>query len=234
MTNNRAEAARQIFTDHEDFTEVFITSDSLGFEVESTAAGHAATHLGNARTDYISVKPADLEVIDDIEDATTEQDVDDIIDAVTEGLEEGEEVKTWIQEFADGKKAEIVEAARVAAKLIVITESERTTELELMTHGEEDQDVLDAIDDRIAALSDKDEPEASFTYVATGLSVEFTDTSKNDPSSWSWRFEPGISGESSLQNPTHIFSGAGTYTVALTATNAAGSDQASVTITVAP
>lgn len=54
------------------------------------------------------------------------------------------------------------------------------------------------------------------------LSVAFTDTSTNTPTSWSWTF--GDTGTSSSQNPTHSYTAAGTYTVALTATNATGSD----------
>lgn len=54
------------------------------------------------------------------------------------------------------------------------------------------------------------------------LSVTFTDASTNTPTSWSWDF--GDTGTSTQQNPTHNYTAAGTYTVALTATNAGGSD----------
>ena len=54
-----------------------------------------------------------------------------------------------------------------------------------------------------------------------GLSVNFRDFSTNSPTSWNWNFGDGTS--SNLQNPTHIFSRAGTYTVQLTASNTAGS-----------
>jgi uncharacterized protein (TIGR02145 family) len=53
-------------------------------------------------------------------------------------------------------------------------------------------------------------------------SVQFTDLSTNSPSSWSWNF--GDSNSSTLENPSHIYATAGTYTVTLTATNSAGSD----------
>jgi Zn-dependent metalloprotease len=55
------------------------------------------------------------------------------------------------------------------------------------------------------------------------LTVNFTDQSSNGPTSWSWNF--GDTGTSSAQNPSHQYTAAGTYTVTLTATNAAGSDQ---------
>lgn len=53
------------------------------------------------------------------------------------------------------------------------------------------------------------------------LSVNFRDTSTNVPTSWNWNFGDG--GSSTLQNPTHIYSKAGNYTVKLVATNSAGS-----------
>jgi PKD repeat protein len=68
-------------------------------------------------------------------------------------------------------------------------------------------------------------PVANFAGIPTTgnapLSVTFTDSSTNTPTSWSWTFGDG--GTSTAQNPTHIYSG-GTYTVSLTATNAGGSN----------
>ena len=52
--------------------------------------------------------------------------------------------------------------------------------------------------------------------------VNFTDTSTNTPTSWSWTF--GDTGTSTAQNPSHQYTSVGTYTVALTASNAGGSD----------
>ncbi|MFN7972752.1 MAG: PKD domain-containing protein [Acidobacteriota bacterium] len=54
------------------------------------------------------------------------------------------------------------------------------------------------------------------------LAVAFTDLSTNAPTSWSWTFGDG--GTSSAQNPGHTYLAAGTYTVALTAGNACGSN----------
>ena len=69
-------------------------------------------------------------------------------------------------------------------------------------------------------------PTADFTATpltgAAPLSVAFTDTTTNPPTSWAWNF--GDTGTSTSQNPTHNYATPGIYTVALTATNASGSD----------
>ena len=69
-------------------------------------------------------------------------------------------------------------------------------------------------------------PVASFTGTPTTgkapLIVTFTDTSTNNPTSWSWNFGDGSADTS--QNPSHTYSSAGNYTVALTAINSAGSN----------
>ncbi|MFZ5517544.1 MAG: PKD domain-containing protein [Candidatus Zhuqueibacterota bacterium] len=54
------------------------------------------------------------------------------------------------------------------------------------------------------------------------LAVNFTDASTGQISSWSWNFGDG--GTSTQQNPSHTYSTAGTYTVALTVTGPGGSD----------
>ncbi|OWY23806.1 PKD domain-containing protein [Sphingobacteriales bacterium UPWRP_1] len=64
-------------------------------------------------------------------------------------------------------------------------------------------------------------PIPQFTYAVTGLSVTFTNTSGNS-NAYSWNFgDPatGSSNTSTLTNPSHTFSAAGTYTVSLTAYN---------------
>lgn len=70
-------------------------------------------------------------------------------------------------------------------------------------------------------------PVAAFTGSPTTgcapMSVNFTDQSTNTPTSWAWDFGDG--GNSAVQNPSHQYTTPGSYTVTLTATNAAGSDQ---------
>jgi len=69
-------------------------------------------------------------------------------------------------------------------------------------------------------------PVASFvSTVNTGtapLTVQFVDSSTNSPTSWAWSFGDGNT--STLQNPSHTYVTAGTYTVTLTATNTGGSN----------
>jgi PKD repeat protein len=60
------------------------------------------------------------------------------------------------------------------------------------------------------------------TSGAAPLTVNFTDSSTNSPTSWSWSFGDG--GTSTAQNPSHQYTTANQYTVSLTATNAYGSD----------
>ena len=75
------------------------------------------------------------------------------------------------------------------------------------------------------------EPQAAFTVSPTacnGSTVQFTDNSSAPGSTivaWNWNFGDPASGAnntSTLQNPTHVFSGPGTYTVTLNVTSAAG------------
>ncbi|UCH98232.1 MAG: PKD domain-containing protein, partial [Candidatus Aminicenantes bacterium] len=60
--------------------------------------------------------------------------------------------------------------------------------------------------------------------VQVGNSVQFTDLTTNNPTSWSWTFEGGNPSSSTSQNPQVTYNTIGTYTVTLTATNAQGSD----------
>ena len=77
-------------------------------------------------------------------------------------------------------------------------------------------------------------PVASFTFAPAspraGQTVTFTDTSTNAPTSWLWEFGDGFT--SSVRNPVHAFSAAGTYGVTLTATSAGGSGTKTNTVTV--
>ncbi len=68
------------------------------------------------------------------------------------------------------------------------------------------------------------------------LTVAFTDSSINSPTSWVWNFGDG--GTSNLPNPSHQYSSVGTYAVTLTTANAEGSGTnvktGFITVTAAP
>ncbi len=57
---------------------------------------------------------------------------------------------------------------------------------------------------------------ANVTTGETPLAVQFTDLTTHSPTAWAWDFGDG--GTSTLQNPTHTYLAAGTYTVSLTVT----------------
>lgn len=70
---------------------------------------------------------------------------------------------------------------------------------------------------------------ANNTNPAIGQTVSFTDLSTNSPTTWNWSIDPPtvtyVGGSTSVsQNPQVQFSAGGLYTVALTASNAAGND----------
>ena len=72
-------------------------------------------------------------------------------------------------------------------------------------------------------------PVASFTIqdntLCKNVQNDYTSTSTNSPTSYSWVFEGGTPGTSASQNPTNItYANAGTYDVTLTASNASGSN----------
>jgi len=85
----------------------------------------------------------------------------------------------------------------------------------------------------IAVTSTTTAPVAAFTANKTAgdvpLSVKFTDASTNTPTAWTWDFDNDGTVDSTLQNPVHTYSTAGTYTVKLTAENTAGSNSVTKT-----
>lgn len=69
---------------------------------------------------------------------------------------------------------------------------------------------------------------ANFTsdlnFVCPGNTVQYTDLSNNNPTSWTWTFSGGTPGSSTLQNPLVQYNTSGQYDVQLVVTNANGSD----------
>jgi len=83
-------------------------------------------------------------------------------------------------------------------------------------------------------------PVAAFNATPTSgcapLTVNFTDQSTGNITSWSWTFGDG--GNSTAQNATHSYAGAGTYNVTLTVSGACGNNTKTetnyITVTAAP
>jgi gliding motility-associated-like protein len=99
---------------------------------------------------------------------------------------------------------------------------------------------LPCTDTSIQTITVNPLPTALFTYSAAcfGQTTSFTDASTitggGNIASWNWNFgdaASGINNISTVQNPTHIFSAAGTYSVILTVTSNFGC-QSTVTLTV--
>ena len=78
----------------------------------------------------------------------------------------------------------------------------------------------------ISYESDLEPPTASFSFSPTapqpGAEVSFSDESTGGPTSWMWDFGDGET--SAEQNPSHIYTTAGSKTVTLVVSNASGSD----------
>lgn len=79
-------------------------------------------------------------------------------------------------------------------------------------------------------VTDGTPPTAAFAFTVNNKQVNFVDQSVG-ATSWSWDFGDGS--QSTERNPIHTYASTGTYTVVLTATNAAGSAQASQVVTIA-
>ncbi len=63
------------------------------------------------------------------------------------------------------------------------------------------------------------------TTINAGQSIDFYDNSSNSPTSWSWTFNGGTPGSSSVQYPSGIvYNTAGSYDVSLTSSNPYGSN----------
>ncbi|HEX5689605.1 MAG TPA: PKD domain-containing protein, partial [Roseiflexaceae bacterium] len=71
-------------------------------------------------------------------------------------------------------------------------------------------------------------PTADFSATPTSgtapLQVQFTDSSSGAPTSWAWDFDNNGTTDSTAQNPSVTYNGAGTFSVKLTVTNAGGSN----------
>jgi PKD repeat protein len=97
-----------------------------------------------------------------------------------------------------------------------------------------EQFVFGEVEDYTLSLSglEPQAPVADFsgnpTTVVVGNSVQFTDLSLNNPTSWSWTFNDGTPSTSTSQNPLITYNLVGTFSVSLTVTNSEGSNTKTV------
>ncbi len=80
-------------------------------------------------------------------------------------------------------------------------------------------------------------PTAGFTFNSTGcapFTVQFTNTSSSNATSFEWEFPGGNPSSSTDVNPTVTWNTAGVYVVTLTASNSSGSSTSTATVTVNP
>src|SRR5205085_11566302 len=96
------------------------------------------------------------------------------------------------------------------------------------------------VDDFLFTAAVSTPPTANFSGNPTSgtapLTCEFTDQSTGTPTSWAWDFQGDGIVDSTQQNPQFIYTTPGSYTVSLTASNAAGSSTntkvSAITVTV--
>ncbi|MCB0545881.1 MAG: PKD domain-containing protein, partial [Saprospiraceae bacterium] len=73
-------------------------------------------------------------------------------------------------------------------------------------------------------------PTAGFSASPTSgcgpLTVQFTNASSPNATSWNWQFPGGTPSSSTQQNPTVVYNNAGTFNVTLTVSNSVGSNTA--------
>jgi PKD repeat protein len=112
------------------------------------------------------------------------------------------------------------------ACMYMFTNGQKTRSLALFASGGSRVSLLSSL----GCQSISSPPVANFsadvTSSCTGL-IRFTDLSTNAATSWSWNFGDGQT--STTQNPTHLFTTNGTFTVTLTATNTFGSNTKTLT-----
>jgi PKD repeat protein len=136
-------------------------------------------------------------------------------------------IESWSWDFGDGKTSSALNVGHTFTAAGTYTVTLMVTD---------NQSAVDSISKDVTVSSESTAPEADFTFDVNGLSVSFTDESRDpDPdgtiTAWSWDFGDG--GTSTQQNPNYTYASSGTYTVTLTVTDNNGlTDPVSKDVTV--
>lgn len=140
-------------------------------------------------------------------------------------------VSAWAWDFGDGSTAEARSPSHTYA-----AEGSYTVSLRVTDDGGATASVSKQL--TVSLPGSNEGPMAGFTSSCTNLSCTFTDQSTDSDGgivAWSWTFGDG--GSSSGQNPSRIYSTAGSYSVTLTVTDDDGATQqhsAPVTVSAPP
>jgi PKD repeat protein len=140
------------------------------------------------------------------------------------------EATSWSWDFGDGSNSttefpthKYGQAGNYTAKLTVRN-----------TSGSNSKSLSIAVSESTSPSPVPDPPVADFTASTTGgqipLTVQFTDTSTGEVTSWLWDFGDGTA--STVQNPSHTFEKPGNCRVTLTVSNASGSSSQKLFISV--
>ena len=123
---------------------------------------------------------------------------------------------SWAWDFGDGATSNVASPAHTYAAPGTYTVSLHVAN----SKGSDTSTMTDLV--TVSAHT----PTADFTASPTSgtgpLTVDFTDTSANAPSTWAWDFGDGAT--STAQNPTHTYTTAGSYAVSLTVANTGGTN----------
>ena len=127
---------------------------------------------------------------------------------------------SWAWDFGDGNTSDVASPVHTYTSVGIFTVS-------LTVSNAAGNDTLTLVD---VIVVDPEAPTAAFAADVTTIdpegTVQFTDLSTSDPTSWSWDFGDG--NVSTAENPSNQYLLPGFYTVSLTVTNVTGSDTATI------